>query len=136
MAQTKLKFEDYSDEVTADIKKDVIKALHEAAGAIASQAKRNSRVDTGQLKRSWDYSIDSKKYEAKIGSPLENAIWEEFGTGEYAVKGDGRKGGWRYQDKDGKWHFTKGKTPNKTLERAFRAKRKSVKSMFERLLKR
>ena len=25
---------------------------------------------------------------------MENAIWEEFGTGEYALNGDGRKGKW------------------------------------------
>ena len=28
------------------------------------------------------------------GSPLENAIWNEFGTGEFALEGKGRKGGW------------------------------------------
>lgn len=100
--------------------------LYEAASEIQSQAKRNSRVKTGQLKGSWDYKVDESKGEAKIGSPLENAIWEEFGTGEYAVHGNGRKGGWRYQDDEGNWHFTVGKMPNHTLENAFTAKKNAI----------
>jgi hypothetical protein len=27
-----------------------------------------------------------------------NAVYEEFGTGEYAFNGNGRKGGWFYVD--------------------------------------
>lgn len=132
---TKIKFEDYSDEVVDDIKSKVLKALHEASGVLVSQVKRNSRVDTGQLKRSWTYKIDESKYESHVGSPLENAIWEEFGTGEYAVKGNGRKGGWVYRDAKGKFHFTKGKRPNKTLQNAVNTKRNTIKSIFERCLK-
>lgn len=135
MAKTNIKFEDYSDKVSENIKSSIIKALHEAAGTIVSQAKQNSRVDTGQLKGSWDYQIDSSKYEAHVGSPLQNAIWEEFGTGEYAVNGNGRKGGWKYVDRKGKGHFTRGKTPNQTLTNAFKTKKKSVEAIFERNLK-
>lgn len=113
-----VKFEDNSLEVIGAINKAVGAFLEEAAGELESQVKRNSRVDTYQLKSSWTHKVDEAKAEAVVGSPLENAIWEEFGTGEYAVKGDGRKGGWKYQDMKGKWHFTIGKTPNRTLERA------------------
>ena len=42
----------------------------------------------------WTYQVDESKLEATIGNPMENAIWEEFGTGEYALNGDGRKGKW------------------------------------------
>lgn len=93
--------------------------LIEASSEIVSQAARNSRVDLGQLKGSWKAKINESKQEAIIGSPLENAIWEEFGTGEYAVKGNGRKGGWLYTDRKGVTHFTFGKKPNRTLQRAF-----------------
>ena len=96
-----------------------LRFLEEAASEIESQAQRNSRKDTGQLKGSWAHIVDDGKMEATIGSPLENAIWEEFGTGEYAVKGDGRKGGWSYQDDKGDWYHTKGKNPTSTLQRAF-----------------
>lgn len=135
MADNRIRFEDFSDEVIAEIKEKVIKALHEAAGELEAQARRNSRVDTGQLKSSWSYKVDKNKYEAYVGSPLENAIWEEFGTGEYAVNGDGRKGGWKYKDIKGKWYFIRGKTPNRTLERAVQTKRNTIKKIMERNLK-
>lgn len=133
--ETKIKFEDYSDEVFERINRNLVAALYEAAGELQGQAARNSRVDTGQLKGSWDYVVNEAKLEAQIGSPLENAIWEEFGTGEYAANGDGRKTPWRYRDAKGKWHTTRGKRPNRTLETAFRAKKKTVKSIFERCMK-
>lgn len=89
-----VKFTDNSLEVMNAIEQAAIKFLHEAAGELEAQSKRNTRVDTGQLKQSWDYKIDKSKLIAYIGNPLENAIWEEFGTGEFAVNGDGRKGYW------------------------------------------
>lgn len=93
--------------------------LLEASAEIVSAAARGSRVDSGQLKGSWKANVNESKSEAVIGSELENAIWEEFGTGEYAAKGNGRKGGWNYQDDKGNWHHTTGKKPNRTLQRAF-----------------
>lgn len=110
-----------------DNRVQVNKALDDAVGAfllgasaeIVSAAARGSRIDSGQLKGSWKANVNESKGEAVIGSELENAIWEEFGTGEYAAKGDGRKGGWSYQDDSGNWHHTTGKKPNRTLQRAF-----------------
>ena len=130
-----VKFEDNSIKVKAAINDSIIAALYEAAGAVEAAAKRNSRVDTGQLRGSWSYAVDESKAEATIGSPLENAIWEEFGTGEYAVNGDGRKGGWVYEDAKGESHFTHGKKPNRTLERAFNEKRAQIEKMFESKMK-
>ena len=86
--------------------------LYEAAGELEAQVKRNTKVGTGQLKNSWTYKVDESKGEATIGSPLENAIWEEFGTGQYALHGDGRKTPWVYKDDKGKWHTTIGKHPH------------------------
>lgn len=131
----KIKFEDFSIDVKEKINSASIAGLYEAAGEIESQVKRNTRVDTGQLKSSWTYNVDESKCEAVVGSPLENAIWEEFGTGEYAVNGDGRKGGWTYQDAKGEWHHTKGKTPNRTLERSFNEKKNTLISIIENHLK-
>ncbi len=69
--------------------------LEEAGGEIQSQTQRNSRVDTGQTKGSYKYVVDEGSTESSvvIGSNLENAIYEEYGTGEYALHGNGRKGG-------------------------------------------
>ena len=112
-------FIDNSMEVKAAMKEAAIAYLHEASGELVSQVARNTAVDTGQLKGSWNYEVDNSGLKATVGSPLENAIWEEFGTGEYALHGDGRKGGWTYEDEKGEWHKTKGKQPRRAFWKAY-----------------
>lgn len=114
-----VEFEDFSIRVKDALNDKALQFLEEAASEIESAAGRNSRIRSGQLKGSWAHLTDDSTFEATIGSPLENAIWEEFGTGEYAANGDGRKGGWSYKDDAGEWQYTKGKKPNHTLQRAF-----------------
>lgn len=87
-------FVDNSIKVTNAIKNAAIEFLEEAAAELESQTKRNTRVDTGQLKGAWSHKVYESKLEAVVGNPLENAIWEELGTGEYALEGNGRKGAW------------------------------------------
>ena len=74
-----VEFQDFTIKVTEAMEDAALQFLEEAAVEIQSAAQRNSRVASGQLKGSWDYNIDAGAKEAKIGSPLENAIWEEFG---------------------------------------------------------
>ena len=93
--------------------------LEECAGELESQAKRNSRVDTGKTKNSFQHNVVDSEHIAYIGSNDENAIWEEFGTGEYALQGNGRKGGWFYVDAKGKGHFTHGKKPSRAFWKAY-----------------
>lgn len=161
----KIKVEDYTDECMDALKSGILSALEEVGGAIEAQAKRNSRVNTGQTKGSWDHHVNKAKYEVSVGSPLENAIWEEFGTGEYAVNGNGRQGYWVYvksqegqtvtESTDGKVYtlgqakrimamlraegldayYTNGKSPNRTLERAFKSKKNKIKTVFKGCVK-
>ena len=111
--------------------------LEEVAGELESQVKQNTAVDTGQLKNSWSHSVKSTddEHTATIGSPLENAIWEEFGTGEYALNGDGRKGGWFYVDAKGEGHFTHGKHPRRAFHKAYTSMKpkmiKHIQSKFK-----
>lgn len=120
-----VEFRDFSLQVKAALDDKTEQFLEEAASEIESAARRNSRVSSGQLKGSWAHVVDKKT--ATIGSPLQNAVWEECGTGEYAVGGDGRKGGWVYYDSlYGKFHFTRGKTPNRTLQRAFESCKNAI----------
>lgn len=95
--------------------------LTEAGGEIQAATIRNSRTDTGQTKGSYEYKVVTGNDEGTVyvGSNYQNAIWEEYGTGEYALQGNGRKTPWVYKDRFGKWHRTKGKTPNKPLKKAF-----------------
>lgn len=130
-----IEFTDNSVAVKALINSASIKWLHEASAVLESQVKQNTAVDTGQLKGSWEFAVNETKGESIIGSSLENAIWEEFGTGEYALNGDGRKGGWYYVDSKGNGHFTKGKKPRRALHKAFHAKKSTIIRKAEEMLK-
>ena len=132
----KVEFIDHTEEVKGLIAELAYRALEESAGELESQVKRNTRVDTGQTKNSWRHRVTGSmmagEYKAEIGSDLENAIWEEYGTGEYAVNGDGRKGGWFYEDAEGVGHFTHGKKPSRAFHKAYTSlKNKLIKHMQE-----
>lgn len=116
-----MQFIDNSVKVKKVLNDKGIAWLHEACGELEAQTKRNSKVVTGKTKGSFQYSVDESSLEGAVGSNYENAIWEEFGTGEYALNGDGRKGGWFYKDAQGKGHFTHGKHPKRLLFKAFTA---------------
>lgn len=130
-----VKFIDNRIEVKGKISESIIGFFHDVGGEFVSQTARNSRVRTSQTKDSWDYIVDESAMQVTIGSPLENAIWEEFGTGEYALNGDGRKGGWYYVDEMGNGHFTHGKTPNRALWKAFQTLKPSIQAAMEEKLK-
>lgn len=131
-----LQFEDNRVQVKERMNDAIIKFLHEAGGDLKSQFQQNSRVDTGQTKGSYEYKVNESAGECQIGSNLENAIWEEFGTGEYALKGNGRKGGWVYRsDKDGEYYHTYGKTPNRPMHHAYTASKTALKRRLEEIIK-
>lgn len=116
-----VKFKDFTVEVKGTMDALAYTVLEEVAGELEAQVKRNTAVDTGQTKNSWTHRVesDNDKHTATIGSPLQNAIWEEFGTGEYALNGNGRKGGWFYVDEEGNGHFTHGKKPKRPFHNTY-----------------
>ena len=124
MAQ--VEFEDFSAQCKKVITGTAIAFLYEVGSMLQRQAANNTRVGTGETAGKWDYIVDEDNEQVFIGNPLQNALWEEFGTGEYALKGNGRKGGWNYQDDNGKWHHTYGKTPTRALHNAFETKKSAI----------
>lgn len=54
----------------------------------------------------------------EVGPEVLYGPYVEYGTGEFAEAGDGRKGGWRYKDAHGNWHFTYGMKPQPYLRPA------------------
>lgn len=90
-----VEFTDNRIKVEAALDDSIVAFLYEAAVEVEAQTKiAQTRVDTGHTKGEWTHYVDEDKGEAVIGNPRENAIWEEYGTGEYALKKNGRKGGW------------------------------------------
>jgi hypothetical protein len=132
---SEIQYEDNRVQVKTEIQDSILAFLDEIGGEFVSQTARNSRVKTGQTKGSWDYRVDEGNLEVSVGSALENAIWEEFGTGEYALEGNGRKGGWYYVDEMGNGHFTKGKTPNRALHTAMETLKPKIQTAMEEKLK-
>lgn len=129
-------FEDFTLKVLEAIDDRIDAALEEGAGEFEAAVKRNTRVDTGKTKGSWQHYVDSSTHTAYIGSPDENAIWEEFGTGEYAINGNGRKGGWLYtSEKDGKTYFTRGKKPSRAFMNAYKSRKAAVIRIIQNKLK-
>ena len=130
-----VKVENFSLQVINALDDAVIEYLHEAGSTLQRQAANNTRIGTGETAGKWDYVVDENKGVCTIGNPLQNAIWEEFGTGEYALAGNGRKGGWHYQDEKGKWHHTYGKTPTRALHNAYVAKKDAIIRRAEQVIK-
>jgi hypothetical protein len=129
------KFEDYTMKVIDAMNDKINAVLEECAGEMESAVKQNSRVKTSQTKNSFQHHVDEEKHEAVVGSPLENAIWEEFGTGEHALKGNGRKGGWFYVDEDGEGHFTHGKKPSRAFWHAYQSLKAPIQKRIQEALK-
>lgn len=126
-----VKFEDNHIQVNEAIKAAALAFLNEAAGEVRSQAMQNAVVDTGRTKNSYDYYTDDGEMTAYVGGNYENIIWEEYGTGEFALHGDGRKTPWRYRDRHGNWHTTRGKRPRQPLLKAFKSKAALIKRVCE-----
>lgn len=139
-----VQFQDNSLAVKSAIAREARAFLEEVGGEIASRTKQNSRRKSGKTAGSWTYQVDESGYKVTIGSGEENALWEELGTGEYAINGDGRRGYWVFVEgqssggKGGKTYdlagakramailrrkglnayYTNGKRPNQALKRA------------------
>ena len=134
---SKVYFEDNTLKVIDATESAIDAALLECTAEIVSATARNTRVDTGQLKNSWRGNVErtSTGFEAVMGSPLQNAIWEELGTGEYALEGNGRKDGWAYQDAKGDWHYTHGKKPSRAFWNAFTSLKSKIINHIQEVLK-
>lgn len=149
------KFDNNTNEIIKQLQGKAIQFLHEAGGEIHTQVVRNidRHTDQGQLKSSWKYNVDESNLKVTIGSPLENALWEEFGTGSYAE--DGRRTPWyipvdnykgrkkpSYQGKvvivygkDGKaFYKTDGKEPRRHLQKAWESKIPVCKKRLKQLI--
>lgn len=134
-SRNNITFENNAIKIKKILNDQCIAYLKEAAGELEAQVKRNTAVDSGQLKGSWTHNISVSNLTATIGSPSENALWEEFGTGEFALSGNGRKTPWVYQDRKGVWHKTTGKLPKRAFQNAFTKLKPKLIRRFTSIIK-
>lgn len=95
-----VEFKDNSVKVSEAVTDALIAGLYEVAGELEAQTVRNSRQGHQygdiQARELWKHQVDEGEMMAMVGSPYEAGYWEEFGTGEHALNGDGRQGWWVY----------------------------------------
>ena len=132
MVKNDFEIETNVDGVTKVIMQAAERALEAASIHMVGEVKDRAPVESGELRRSISRTIDNSggKLVAKVGSNLQYAVYQEFGTGEFAENGAGRKDGWVYEGPDGKVYFTRGSKPKKFLRDAFRANKKNIKSII------
>ncbi|WCG33977.1 HK97 gp10 family phage protein [Enterococcus dispar] len=123
-------FRDHSQGAKDAIQQATVRWLFEACILVQGQAILLAPTQTARLKGSIDYQVDEGELVGYVGTNVEYAIYIEFGTGEFAENGRGRKGGWVYQeDPSGEWFFTWGQEPQPYLRPAFRQTRKEIESL-------
>lgn len=159
-----VEFNDNSIQVARELKEAVKRWLYEAGGELQTKIVRNSRTDMGQTKGSYRYEVDEDNGVCEVGSSLENAVWEEFGTGEYALNGDGRQGYWVYvkgqdpqsssttqsktytlqeakkvvailRSKGLEAYYTKGKRPNRPMMKAYESSKEPLERRLEQIIR-
>ena len=131
-----IEFKDYSKIVIDKINKESGAWLEEASSLVESQTKRNTKVKTGKTKGSWEHVVHEDEHYAEVGSRYINALYEELGTGIYALNGDGRKTKWVYTPNGKHFYTTVGKKPRRALWNAFTSlKNKLINSAQQRFKK-
>lgn len=153
-----VEFQDFSFEVKGELNEKSIAWLRTWSNEIASKARDTVQMDGPngeQLHKSYRADVNEGAGVAQIGTPLESGYWEEYGTGEYAVHGDGRKGWWVYKDgyqgnggkvlteaeakaiaaTDPSLHASNGREPSHTLEKAFIVTKPKAIADFERIMR-
>lgn len=89
--------------------KEVKKVVTETAYIIQAEAQAQAPTDSGYLRESIEVEIMNGGLSAVVTVGAEYAIYIEYGTGIYAVKGNGRKDPWvYYSEKHGEFRFTRG----------------------------
>lgn len=85
---TVVELKDYTDKILSSFERKANTFLLEVKESISSQASINSPIDTGNLSRSFltDSFVNKSEKTAYIGSSLKYSVWQEFGTGEYALE--------------------------------------------------
>lgn len=128
------------------IYRKIMNSLEASGALVEASAKLLCPVDLGRLRDSIHHKVNMEDLSVTIGTNVEYAAWVEFGTGEKAEKGDGRKGGWVYQSdhkqakglligetKDGKYlYFTRGSKPQPFLRPALLENKENIRKIFEK----
>ena len=111
---------------------DLTIPLKQSCLLVENKAKELCPVDTGQLRASISSKVDGDT--GSIGTNVDYAPYVEYGTGVFAVAGNGRQTPWSYQDAKGDWHYTTGQRPQPYLEPALTQNETQIIDIFRNYL--
>lgn len=120
---------DNSAEVLATLQEAAGRALEKCGLVAEGYAKRLVRVDTGNLRNSITHKVDPAEPAVYIGTNSEYGAYVELGTGQYYP--GGRPTPWKYQDANGKWHWTKGNPASPYLKPAVADNAQTYRTIIE-----
>lgn len=127
-------FKDNSAQAKSKLSEATIRWLFAACSLVEGQAVALVTVATARLKQSIGYAVDERELIGYVGTNTEYAVYVEFGTGEFAENGQGRKGGWMYKDPRGEWFFTWGMPPKPYLRPAFRQTKAQIEALGKEII--
>lgn len=121
-------FEDNSGRINKALRQIGVTGMTKAASMVEDTIKPLVPVDTGALRDHITHTVTANGSEVigKVGTPHKYGPFVEFGTGEFAENGAGRKGGWTYQAPDGSWVHTYGSPAQPFLRPGFRAAKSKI----------
>lgn len=128
-------------EVKKALLESVVKALNNSVLFVEREAKKNitenGNVDTGHLRANIFSEVNAEKNNlyARVGTDVFYGKYLEFGTGIYAVEGNGRKTPWVYENRKGEKVFTRGSKPHPWLKPAIEDHTEEIKAIFENTIK-
>jgi hypothetical protein len=90
-------------------------------------------VDEGEYIGSFNHEVKTKGTEiiGSVANSSGHGPYIEFGTGELAENGLGRKGGWFFRDKKGKLRFTLGMKPRPIMRSALIESKRFLQQIFD-----
>ena len=116
------------NKIDDNLQNKMLKAAEFVEGEAREKAPFRQEVNgkpgsTGRLKGSIESKVEREgnMITGIVFTPVEYAPYQEFGTGLFAVNGDGRKTPWVYEDEQtGKFVYTRGNRPHPFLAPALR----------------
>lgn len=111
---------------------EMIPRMNKACNLVLREAVQKAPDRTGMLRRSIATRVYTEGGDVigEVYSPLEYAIYVEYGTGQYAEGGNGRKTPWVYMGDDGNFYTTSGQHPQPFLRPALTENKAAIKEIL------
>ena len=132
--------------VVEKLDEGTLKWLEASGEFLQGMIKNNTKRDTGKTAASWKSKVKKEsptRAVCYIYSDYDNAVFEEFGTGEYIEKGiehtpkyhHAGEYSWPYMGEDGKFHIGVPKKPNRPARNAIKSSIPTIKRWGKDILK-